>query len=196
MQANNLIMAGQYQDAFELLGRAKPLLDATKDPRLLFSHDFNKTVCLLHLDRFSEAASLLPIVEVAVDQGNELDKTRLRWLQGRTWAGLGRRPEALAALSQVRQYFLSNEIAYDFAVVSVELGTLYLEMGCAKLVREMADQMAWAFESHGIHERAMEALTLFSHAAREEEAQTDWARDLVRYLYRAQYNPQISFCSS
>jgi hypothetical protein len=96
------------------------------------------------------AEPLLPLIEAATDRANELDTVRLRWLKGRIWAGVGRRPEALAALSEVRAYFLSEGIAYDFAVVSVEIGTLYLEQGRGELVR-VADQMKWIFQSQGIH---------------------------------------------
>jgi len=85
-QANSLILAGQYETAIEVLKEAKPLLDAKDDPRMLFAHDFNKTVCLLHLDRYAEAEQMLPRVKALTDPGNELDRIRLRWLQGRTWA--------------------------------------------------------------------------------------------------------------
>jgi hypothetical protein len=118
---------------------------------------------------------------------------RLRWLQGKTWAGLGRRAEAIAALSQVREHFLSEKIAYDFAVVSVELGTLYLEQGRTRLVQELAARMMWIFESQKVHEKAVEALALFCHAAKEEKAKAEWTRRLVKYLYRAQHNPGLKF---
>lgn len=193
MQANSLILAGQYEDAIEVLKEAKPMIDHKREPRLPCVLQFNWTVAYLHLDRYREAGMLLPLVEALTDPGNELDGVRLRWLQGRTWAGLGRRQEALAALSQVREYFLSEQIAYDFAVVSVELGTLYLEQGRARPVRDLADQMLWIFEGQGIHKKALEALALFCHAAKEEEAQADWTRRLVKYLYRAQHDPNLRF---
>lgn len=192
-QANTLILAGQYEDAIEVLKEAKPLLDAAEDPRLLFAHDFNKTVSLLHLERYGEAAELLPQVEERADPANELDGIRLHWLRGRTWAGLGRRQEAREALARVRGYFHAEAIAYDYAVASVELGTLLLEEGRAREVRELAEEMMWIFKSQGIHQEALEALALFCHAAKAEQAQADWARRLVRYLYRAQSNPGMTF---
>lgn len=192
-QARNLEFAGQYEAALDMLNEAKPLIDTREDPRLLLVHDFNKTVNLLHLDRYNEAERLLPRVEVLTDPGNELDRMRLRWLKGRAWAGLGRSVEAQAALSEVRGYFFSKKIAYDFAVVSVELGTLYLEQGHHRLVRELAAQMQWIFVGQGIHEKALEALALFCHAAKAEKAQAEWTRQLVKYLYRAEHNPSLAF---
>ena len=73
------------------------------------------------------------------------------------------------------------------------MGTLYLEQGRAGLVRELADQMRWIFQSQGIHKGALEALALFCHAARMEKAQADWTRSLVKYLNRAQNNPALRF---
>lgn len=191
--AGNLEIAGEHETALEVLQQARPLIDARSDPRLLFAHHFNKAANLALLDRFEEAELLLPLVEAGTDPANELDTVRLRWLKGRVRAGVDRRPEALAALSEVRAYFRSKGIAYDFAVVSVELGTMYLEQGRAGLVRELADQMRWIFASQGIHKHALEALALFCHAVRMEEAQADWTRRLVKYLNRAQNNPSLRF---
>jgi transcriptional regulator with XRE-family HTH domain len=191
--AGHLEIAGEHETALEVLQQARPLIDARSDPRLLLVHDFNKAANLALLDRFHEAESLLPLIEAGTDPANELDSVRLRWLKGRVWTGVGRRPEALAALSEVRAYFRSAGIAYDFAVVSVEMGTLYLEQGRTGLVRELADQMKWIFQSQGIHKQALEALALFCHAVRMEEAQVEWTRRLVKYLTRAQNNPALRF---
>ena len=193
--AGNLELAGEYKAALEVLEQARPHIDAKSDPRLLLVHDFNKAVNLTHLDRYSEAEPLLPLIEVGTDPANELDMVRLRWLKGRIMTGVGRTPEGLAALSEVRVYFLVEGIAYDFAVVSVEMGTLFLEQGRAGMVRELADQMKWIFQSQGIHKQALEALALFCHAVQMEEAQVDWARRLVKYLNRAQNNPSLRFTS-
>lgn len=191
--ARNLELAGEHEAALETLQQARPRIDARSDPRLLLVHDFNKAVNLALLDRFEEAEPLLPLIEAGTDPANELDTVRLRWLKGRIWAGVGRAPEALAALSHVRAYLLSKGIAYDFAVASVEVGTLYLERGQAGPVRELADQMKWIFQSQGVHQQALEALALFCHAARMEEAQAAWTRRLVKYLNRAQHNPSLRF---
>ena len=81
-----------------------------------------------HLDRYQEAERLLPQIEaLAADLRTDLDRIRTLWLAGRIHAGLGRREEAVAALAEVRRCFLTREIAYDYALVSLELATLYLE---------------------------------------------------------------------
>ena len=192
-RATVLEMAGEYEAAVVALRQMEPLDEGTTERRLLFGHRFNLTVNFCHLEVYREVERLLPMVEAMADQHNELDGFRLLWLRGRAWAGLGRKEEALAALAQVRQHFLSEEIAYDFALVSVEVSVLHLEQGRTRLVRQLAREMLWIFKSQGVHKEALAALALFCHAARKEEAEAGWARRLVKYLYRVQYKPGLRF---
>ena len=186
--------AGDYKLAIEVLRQAEPRIDGEREPRMPFLYRFTLALNHCHLDLYQDAESLLPLVEtLASDLHTKLDEVRTRWLRGRIRAGKGRREEALAALSQVREYFLSEKIAYDFALVSLEMATLYLEQGRTGLVKQIAEEMFWIFKSQKIHEEALAALALFCHAAQEEEAEADWTRSLVKYLYRAQYNPKLRF---
>jgi len=194
LKANILILAGEYEMSLEVLEQAQPLIDEQREPRLLLVHRFNQVAVFLHLDRYAAAEPLLPLVEaLAADLGNELDRVRARWLQGRAWAGLGKREEALAILSEVRRYFRAEEIAYDFALVSLEVAVLHLEQGRTRLVRELAEEMLWIFKNQKIHKEALAALALFCRAAKEEEAESEWTRKLIKYLYRAQHNPRLCF---
>jgi transcriptional regulator with XRE-family HTH domain len=194
-KATTYTRAGAYELALEALGQAESRLLASEcEPRLLCVLQFNRAVNYCHLDRYEDAERLLPLVQaLAAALHTELDGIRTRWLTGRTWAGLGRREEAVTALSQVRQAFLKRKIAYDFALVSVELATLYLEQGRTRLVRGIAEEMLWIFQGQKVHQEALAALALFRQAAEAEEVEAEWARSLIKYLYRAQYNPFLRF---
>jgi tetratricopeptide (TPR) repeat protein/DNA-binding XRE family transcriptional regulator len=193
-KATSLEIAGEYEAAVEILRQAEPLIDARCESRLLFACVYNRAVNACHLDSYEDAASALPLIEaLAQDLRTELDGTRVLWLRGRTRAGLGHREEAIAALTQVRRVFFREEIAYDFALVSLEIATLYLEQGRERLVKELAEEMLWIFQGQRIHQEALAALTLFCQAAQAEEAQPDRTRVLVKYLYRAQHNPSLRF---
>jgi len=192
-QARTHTTAGDYERSLEVLRQAEPRIDARREPRLLNILNFNRLVDLLHLDRYPNAERLLPQVEALTDPRKQLDTIRLRWLQGRTWAGLGRRPEALAALSEVRRYFQAEQIPYDFALVSLELAVLHLEQGEARPAQKLAAEMLWIFESQKVHQEALAALGLFCHAARAGELQVEGTRRLIKFLYRAQHNPRLRF---
>jgi tetratricopeptide (TPR) repeat protein len=193
-KATSLGIAGEYKAAIETLRQAEPLIAGERKPRLLFSVPFNSANCYCHLDLYKDAELLLPRIEaLGQDLRTDLDAFRVLWLRGRIRAGLGHREEALAALSQVRQHFEAEQIAYDYAVVSLELATLYLEQGRTGLVKLLAAEMLWIFEGQRVHQEALAALALFRHAAESEEARADWTRLLVKYLYRAQHNPNLRF---
>jgi tetratricopeptide (TPR) repeat protein len=194
-KANTFEIAGDYEAAVDTLRRqAEPLISGERDPRFPFLYHFTLAVNYCNLDLYEAASSLLPLVEaLAADLRTELDGTRVLWLRGRARAGLGHREEALAALTQVRRIFLREEIAYDFALVSLELATLYLEQGHTFFVKELAAEMLWIFEGQRVHQEALAALALFRQAAEVEEARAEWTRRLVKYLYRARHNPCLRF---
>jgi transcriptional regulator with XRE-family HTH domain len=193
-KANSQEMAGDYTAALQTLQQAEPLVTREAEPRLACIIDFNTAVNLCHLDRYKEAEALLPQAEaLGAALNTKLDAVRTLWLKGRIWAGLGQRKEAFAALEEVRGYFLNETIAYDYALVSLELATLHLEQGRTRRVREMAEEMAWIFKSEKVHKEALAALRLFQEAARRERARAEWTQRMVKFLYRAQGNPRLRF---
>jgi tetratricopeptide (TPR) repeat protein len=186
--------AGDYELALEVLAQAEPRIDPRREPRLVYGYHFSRANNLCHLERYQEAEPLVPMIEtLAADLHTDLDKIRSLWTRSRVRAGLGRREEALAMLSRVRRYFHTESIAFDFALASVELAMLYLEKGQTRRVQELATEMMWIFDAQQVHDEALAALALFCQAARAEEADAEWTRRLVKYLYRAQHNPGLRF---
>ncbi len=193
-KATALEISGDYDAALGVLDQAEPLIGEQSGSRNLFLHHFMKAVNLCHLDLFETGSVLVPVVEqLAADSGNELDQVRVRWLRGRTLVGLGRRAEALAALTEVRAYLHAERIAYDFALVSLEVAVAHLEQGQLPRVQELAEEMLWIFHDQGVHKEALAALTLFCQAAKAGEVEVAWTRRLIKYLYRAQYSPGLRF---
>jgi tetratricopeptide (TPR) repeat protein len=193
-KANCQEIVGEYEAAISTLRQAEPLVASQREPRLVFACPFNISVNFCHLGRYQDAEALLPRIEALVQElRTELDENRAHWLRGRSRAGLGHKEEARAALALVRQYFYTEKIAYDYALVSLELATLHLEEGRTRLVKEIAEELRWIFEGQQVHQEALAALGLFQQAARMEEARADWTRRLVKYLYRAQHNPKLRF---
>ncbi|HEY2738055.1 MAG TPA: helix-turn-helix transcriptional regulator [Thermoanaerobaculia bacterium] len=193
-KAVSLGKGGEYEASIEALQQAEPLIAGERESRLPFLYCFTLAADDCHLDRYQEAEALLPRVEeLGADLNIKLDEIRTLWLKGRTWAGLGRREEALAALADVRAHFRTEQIAYDYALVSLELATLHLEQGRTRQVKEIAEEMFWIFKGEKVHKEALAALTLFREAARRDRVSADWTRRMVKYLYRAQHNPRLRF---
>lgn len=193
-KATVLEALGDFEEAVAALRQAAPLVEAENEPRFLFALLFNLAVNFCFLGRYREAEELLlelRTLHIRLDNG--LDSVRFRWLEGRIAAGLGKREEALAALSRVREQFATRGIAYDTALASLELATVYLEEGRTAEVKIIARQMAPIFKAQGVPREALAALRLFLEAAEREAVTLDFARRLVNYLLRAQYNPELRF---
>ena len=193
-KANTLELMGESEGAIAELRQAMRLSERSRNQRLPFLVRFALASNLHELARYTEAQELLPKVqELAKRLGNELDLVRVLWLQGRLAAALGRVEEALAAWEQVRRYFTSKRIAYDAALVTLELAVLNLEHGKAGEVKRLTAGMLWIFESQAVHQEALAALGLFCEAVRKEEANAGLARRVADYLQRARHQPGLRF---
>ncbi|HEX3130331.1 MAG TPA: helix-turn-helix domain-containing protein [Thermoanaerobaculia bacterium] len=180
--------------AVEALREAAPFVVKQGDSNLLFALRFNWTAILCDLGRVQEAEALLPEVRrQAVELRHDGHLVRVQWLQGRIDAGLGRIDEAIAGLEQVGNDFATLGMAYDCALASVKLASLYLASGKASEAKELATWMERVFRDLKIQREAHVALALFWEALRMETATAELAERLFQYLIRARYDPGLRF---
>lgn len=185
---------GDSEGAVATLRRAEPIVEAHGDTRLRFGTRFNLARGLCDLERFDEAAALVkPVRELALALRNELDALRTLWLQAKVWAGLGHRDEAEAAFEQVRRELQAHTIPFDYALATLELAALNLEQGRTAEVRRLAREMYWIFNAEGMHEHALAAIAVFQQAAEQEAATVELTRRVLRFLERAQHDPELRF---
>jgi hypothetical protein len=93
----------------------------------------------------------------------------------------------------VRRTFREHPLAYDYALVSLDLALVLLEHGRTAEVAELAGEMVWIFKAQGVHEQALAALRVFCAAAEREAATVERTRRIVRFLRRAQLDPELVF---
>lgn len=177
---------GGFAAALATLDEAAPRIEATGDPRLRFLLRHKTVNNLSYLERYAEAADLLPEVrELALQQPRaDLDWTRVLWVDARIEAGQGSRAEGMGKLEQVRSEFTARKLPYDAALASLELAVLLLEEGRTAEVRELAAAMAWIFQARRIRREALAALRLFCDAAQLEAASVELARSTIEELRR------------
>jgi tetratricopeptide (TPR) repeat protein len=193
-QSATLEQMGGYPASIKVLEKAATLVDGTRQPRLLCVLRFNLAVNLCHLERPKEAEPILDEVRIlARAMKKESDLFRLRWLEGKVAAGLGRPEEAIPSLEQVRQWFAAKNNPYDTALATLELAALYLDAGHNAKVKELVREMAPIFAAQDVHREALAALALFRDAALQETATAALARRLVRYLTEARHDPERRF---
>jgi tetratricopeptide (TPR) repeat protein len=178
---------GRYEEAVATLRSALPYVDGVREPRLLLVARFNIVEVLQLLGQHSEVSELLPAVRALTAQiGNELDLVRLAWVEGRFAAGLGRLEEAEAALKQVREEFTARGIAYDAALVNLELAILYAEQGRAVEVQELCHRLVVLFQAQGVKRETLATWKIFCDAVAQEAVTTGILRDLLVELRQAE----------
>jgi len=184
---------GDAEGAIEVLQEAALRAVGQKDTRLPWTIQFNLATNLCHLARYGEAEEHLPRIQELAVSRKELDEIRTVWLRARIDAGQGRPAEARAGFDQVRKEFEQRGMGYDYALASLERAELDLREERYAEVRSLAEEMAWIFSSKKIHREALAALALFRRAAEREQATAELAGRMVRYLYRAQHDPELRF---
>jgi len=189
-----LLEKGEPDRAIPVLARAEELIDPEREPRLILCARHNLVDNLSKAGRFSEARALLPQVrELSRSAGSELDRVRLRWVEARIAAGLGEPDEARQAFSEAQRGFLGQCIAYDAALVSLEMAMFLLQEGRTAEVRELAREMILIFQAQEIHREALAALAVFQAAAALDSATVEFAREIAAFLARARHDPGLRF---
>jgi len=193
-KASLLVEMGDLEEAAALQQRVREAVSPHVEARILFPIWQNLADTLSRLERFEEAATLLPTARAhLLKAGGELNRVRLMWTEGRVTAGLGDVEEGIALLLRVRGEYASRNMAYDVALVTLEISVLYAGLGRMEQVKTLARHMTPIFQAHAIHREALAALTLFRKAAEQERVTAEFAREILIYLRKARYNPELRF---
>ncbi|HEX3527671.1 MAG TPA: helix-turn-helix transcriptional regulator [Thermoanaerobaculia bacterium] len=164
------------------------------EPRLYCMLQFNLADCLTGVGKAAEAEEMLPTLRRLQAQiGNGLNQIRLRWLEGKINAGLGRLDRAIEALSRVLDAFNKEGVHYDEAQAGMDLARLYLLKGWTAEVKRLVFKMAPVFKSKKVHVEAQKALALFRRAVEMETATPELAGRVAGYLRRAEHDPELVF---
>lgn len=185
---------GRLEEGVRLLRRGLARIAPFEDPRLLVAARHNLIWYLDESGQHQEAQeSLQKTRALYLELGERMNLVRLRWLEGKIARGLGRLTEAEAALREARDAFIERGIAFDAALVSLDLAMVYVQRGDTAEIRRLAAEMVPIFESRDVHQEAMAALLLFRQAADAEEVTASLLDRMTTYLHRARHNPGMRF---
>jgi tetratricopeptide (TPR) repeat protein len=185
---------GDPEQAAACFRRSLFLLDSLREPRLVGMSQYNLISCLQDAGQSAEAAALIPEARRMMEQvGTRSDLWRLRWTEGRVAASLGRHEAAAAALGEVREAFLDNALAFDAALVSLDLALVYLRQRRPGETRRLVAEMIPVFQSREVHREALAALIVFQRAAELDELTTGLIEEIAAYLRQARGNPKLRF---
>lgn len=189
-RAKTMEEMNDFEEAIATLRRAEPLIDAEREPRLLWNLRFNLAENLIEVGRHEEARPLLDQVrEQAVRYGKGLTLLRLVWLGARVALGQRRFREAERGLEQVRKEFLAREIDYDAGLASLELAVVHMEQGNTGRVADLTRELAPVFVRQGVSREALATLTLFRQAVETESLTVELARQFMNDFRRLRAAP-------
>lgn len=185
--------AGEAAEALAVLRSAAPCIDPEGEPRLFLCYRQNLLLLLVELQDFAEASELLPeVIQLCRRLSNRLDIVRLRWAEARIAAGQREIDRAISLFNHVRVDFISADMTFDAALVSLDLATLFAREGRPAEVKAMARSLVPIFEAQGVDREALASLAAFRQAAERETATVSVIRAAAECLARALPNPRMS----
>ena len=196
MMAKGLVLrySGDPESASAWFRDSLFLLDGHEEPRLLALSQSNLIGCLIDAGRFRDASTLLPEALKLIEQvGKRYDSMRLRWMQGTIAVGLGRTNEAERIFLELIEVFTEDRVAYDVALVSLELAALYARQGRTADVKRLASEILPIFQSCEVHREALAALIVFQKAAEMEQLSVGLVEEVSSFIQRVQTNPSLRF---
>jgi tetratricopeptide (TPR) repeat protein len=180
------------EQAIEVLENAENLIDRQRDPRLFLCLRHNLLWNWTSVEGYEQADAMLPgVTTLCREIGNPLDLVRLRWAEGRIAAGLGRTEAAVEIFQELRREFAQRGIAYDAALVTIELTALYAREGCTSDVKKLSLEMAKIFGAQDVPREAIAAMLFFQKAAEREHATAKLAREVSAFLEKLRTDPGV-----
>jgi hypothetical protein len=117
--------------------------------------------------------------------GDRLNLLRLRWLEGEILESLERTFPAEEALLEAREGFMAREMAWEAALVALDLAALFVRTLRPREVRRIAAEILPVFESRRVGRETVAALIAFHQAAQIEAVSVGMVRELASALRRA-----------
>jgi tetratricopeptide (TPR) repeat protein len=174
---------GDLETAIRLLREASGEIDVVQDVRLRAYARHNLVVCLAASGRYEEARDLLQEIKpVFQDVARPLDLVRLHWAEGRIDSGLQNDEAAEHTLWQVRTEFLQRNMAYDAALVSLDLSLILFRHGRTEEIKVLARELIAIFEAQDVRREVFAALYLLQRACEEERISVDLIQQLSRLI--------------
>lgn len=183
-KAHHIEFAGDPEQAIQLLSEGLSLIDSRKEPRLALVANHNLALYLTELGRYSEAEELQRSSRRLYEEfGDRLSLMRLRWIEAKMALGRGELEVAEAAFLETREAFIREDIAWDVALVSLELAGVYLKQGRAAEIKTLADEILPISQATGLHREALASLILFHKAAELEKVTAGLIRQTMTQLH-------------
>jgi tetratricopeptide (TPR) repeat protein len=174
------LYSGQAETAVGILNRTIPMIDSEEDPHLLLAACHNLVRCYIDLELPEEALSLYRDTSKLYQEIHQdtLILLRVAWQEGQLLRDLDRLEDAEKALLKARAGFVQRGLAYEVAVVSLDLATVYVKLGFVEEVRQTVTEALPTFRALQVDRETFASLLQLQQVA-DQEAQ---ALNLIRLI--------------
>lgn len=174
-----LLYWGKAEEAVRTLNQAIPLIEGERDPHLLLAACHNLVRCYIDLGRPEHALSIYSEMRDLYKRSDDpLIRLRAFWQEGLLLRDLGHLRAAEAALLEVRQGFVSRELLYDAALVSLDLAEVYVKLQAEAQLRQTVAESVPIFQALGVAREVLASLLHLQQLAHKSRQ----ALELLRRL--------------
>jgi tetratricopeptide (TPR) repeat protein len=186
--------AGNPEEALRLIPEALALVDGKRDPGLVYAAVHNQLLFIVDCGRFSEGRTFRARHSWILNRGEGcMNRTRLRWIEGRIEAGLGRPDRAEAACREVKQEFEEFHRSYIASIVALDLAAALLAQQRPQEAHEVVLGASQVFSALRIEREALAAVVVLRTTLEMGKATATLAEDVAAFLRRAIHDPTAKF---
>ncbi len=147
------------------------IIDRVQEPKLAFQALHNILLLRVELGEYEEARrSLQQMRPLYARFTDELEETKLRWVEGKIAAGLGELEEAEEAFAESQNRFDRAGLGYRAALVSLDLVSVWLQQGRTGEIKQLVGELLVTFRAVGVEREAIAGILLLRDAVECEQA--------------------------
>jgi len=145
-------------------------IDRVQEPKLAFQALHNIVLLRVELGEYEEASRYLERMQPLYDRYlSDVERLKLRWVEGKIAAGLGRLKEAEAAFLEASRDFDRAGLGYRAALVSLDLVAVWLRQSRTSEIRHRVAELLSTFRAIGVEREALAGILLLRDAVECEQ---------------------------